>query len=145
MELKDVIEKRRSIRVFQKTDVSNELLEELIVLARKSPSAGAIRGYEAIITREKIIHIDAPVYLVICANLEAYAKRYGDRGRDLYSVQDATIFGAYFQLLLVDRGLVSVWVGAFNEDKIKSALGIKLRPIAIIAIGYANNIRLKIK
>ena len=86
MELKDVIEKRKSIRTFQKTDISNEILEELIALARKSPSAGAIRGYQAIITREKINRIDAPVYLVICTDSEAYTKRYGNRGRDLYSI-----------------------------------------------------------
>lgn len=140
VELKDVIEKRRSVRVFQKTDVPNEILDELIILARKSPSAGAIRGYKVIITREKIIHIDAPIYLVICTDPEAYTKRYGDRGKDLYSIQDATIFGAYFQLLLVDKSLASVWIGAFRENKIKQALHLEehLRPIAIIAIGYAN-------
>ena len=136
MELKDVIEKRKSIRTFQKTDISNEILEELIVLARKSPSAGAIRGYKAIITRENINRIDAPVYLVICTDSEAYTKRYGDRGRDLYSIQDATIFGAYFQLLLVDKGLDSVWIGAFNERKIQQLLNITLRPITILALGY---------
>ena len=137
MELKNVIEKRKSIRSFQKTNILNETIKELIDLARKSPSAGAIRGYETIITREKITHIDAPVYLVIVTNPETYIKRYGDRGESLYSIQDATIFGAYFQLLLVDRGLTSVWIGTFNEDKIKNILNTKLRPIAIIALGYA--------
>jgi nitroreductase len=136
MDIKDVVLKRRSVRVFQKTKVPD--LGELIALARKSPSAGAIRGYETIITEEKIINIDAPVYVVICANPEAYAGRYGDRGRSLYAIQDATIFGAYFQLLLVDKGLASVWIGAFNEGRVKKTLGLKenLRPIAIIALGY---------
>lgn len=139
MRLEEVINKRKSVRSFGNADVPNEILEEIIALARKSPSAGAIRGYKTIITREKIVSIDAPVYLVICANPEAYAPRYGDRGKDLYSIQDATIFGAYFQLLLVDRGLASVWIGAFREGRLKQALNIEenLRPIAIIALGYA--------
>ena len=114
-------------------------MEEIIALARTSPSAGAIRGYKAIITKEKIVRIDAPVYLVICANPEAYVSRYGERGKNLYSIQDATIFGAYVQLLLVDGGLASVWIGAFREDKIKNTLNIEkhLKPIAIIALGHS--------
>jgi len=135
MELIEVIKKRKSVRSFKKDDISNEILNEIISLARKSPSAGAIRGYEAIITRQKLNRIEAPVYLVICANPEAYAK-YGDRGRNLYSIQDATIFGAYLQLILVDKGLASVWIGAFKEEKIKGILNTNLRPIAVIAIGY---------
>jgi len=47
--------------------------------------------------------------------------------------------GAYIQLLLVDWGLASVWIGAFQENKIKKTLQIAkhLRPIAIIALGYS--------
>ena len=138
MELVDVIKKRKSIRTFQKVDVSNEVLEELIALARKSPSAGAIRGYKAIITREKVTRIDAPVYVVICTDTELYAKKYGERGKTLYAIQDATIFGSYFQLLLVNQGLDSCWVGAFKEEKIKKILNLEknLRPIIIIVLGY---------
>jgi nitroreductase len=139
MELINVIKKRKSVRSFKNIDVADETIEELVALAGKSPSAGAIRGYETIITREKIVSVDAPVYLVICANPQAYVPRYGDRGENLYSVQDATIFGAYFQLLLVDKGLASVWIGAFRENRIKQTLHLEenLRPIAIIALGYA--------
>ena len=136
MELKEVIKKRKSIRTFQKVDISNEILEELIALARNSPSAGAIRGYQAIITREKITRIDAPVYLVICTDPEVYAKRYGDRGKTLYAIQDATIFCVYIQLLLLNKGLDSCWIGAFNERKIQQLLNITLRPITILALGY---------
>ena len=136
MNLRDAILKRRSVRHFQTTDVPD--LAEIIALARRAPSAGALRAYETILTKEKISRIDAPMYMVICANPQAYSVRYGERGRDLYSIQDATIFGAYFQLLLVDMGLSSVWIGAFREGRIKSVLKIAehLKPVAIIAIGY---------
>ena len=135
MELIDVINKRKSVRSFQKTEVPD--LKELITLAGKCPSAGGIRGYEAIITKEKVTaQVDAPLYVVICTNPEAYVKRYGDRGKDLFSIQDATIFGAYLQLLLVDKGLSSVWIGAFREERVKKAIGTKLRPIAILCVGY---------
>ena len=135
MNFKDVLEKRHSVRKFQKTTVLAYSLKEIIRLARKCPSAGAIRGYEAIITKKKIVNIDAPVYLVICTNPELYA-RYGERGKTLYSIQDATIFASYIQLIAVNMGLSTVWIGAFRESKIKKMLKIDLRPIAIIPLGY---------
>jgi nitroreductase len=135
MQLKDVIKKRKSVRKFQNREVPD--LTELITLAKTGPSAGGIRGFEVVVTKEKVVYIDAPLYLVICTNSEAYAKRYGDRGRNLYAIQDATICGAYLQLLLVEMGLASVWIGAFRERRVAKALGTNLRPIAAIAVGYA--------
>ncbi len=136
MNLDEVIRKRRSVRSFQEREVPLELLEELVLLAKRSPSAGAIRGYTVVITSERVGPYNAPVYVVICINPEAYAWRYGDRGRELYSIQDAAIFGAYLQLLLVNRGLASVWVGAFKEDRVRKAIDTELRPVAVIAVGY---------
>jgi nitroreductase len=138
MDFKKVIKKRKSVRHFQDIDVPNKDIKEIIKLARKCPSAGAIRRYETIITKKKIVNVNAPVYLVICANPEAYTRKYGERGRDLYSVQDATIFASYIQLAIVNAGLSSVWIGAFRESKIKKILqiGEHLRPVAIIPLGY---------
>ncbi|MFC1622306.1 nitroreductase family protein [Patescibacteria group bacterium] len=136
MNLEEVINKRKSVRKFTNRDVSDELLEEIIVLARKAPSAGAIRGYSTTITREKITHVDAPVYIIIWCDKEKYSPRYGKRGKNLYAIQDATIFGAYIQLLLVEKGLDSVWVGGFREEKVKKMSNTDLFPVAIIALGY---------
>ena len=136
MELKEVISKRKSIRSFQDKEVPD--LTEIIELAKKGPSAGAIRGYQAIVTTEKLVY-NAPVSVVICIDEAAYEKRYGERGRNLYAIQDATIFGAYLGLLLVEWGLCSVWVGAFREDRIKRILGTELKPVAVIAVGYGQD------
>jgi len=133
MEIKDVIIKRESVRSFQDKKIPD--LSEIISLARKCPSAGAIRGFDIIVTKKEIAPYNAPLYAVILTNPEAYA-RYGERGKNLYSVQDATIFGAYFQLLLVDMGLSSVWIGAFRESRVQRDIKTELRPIAIIAVGY---------
>lgn len=135
MNLEEAIGKRRSVRSFQDRDIPDGLLEELITLARRGPSAGAIRGYEAIITREKLAY-GAPVCIVVCIDSEVYGRRYGDRGRDLYAIQDAAIFAAYLGLLLVAAGLASVWVGAFREEKVKRVIGTELRPVAILCVGY---------
>ena len=139
MNLEEVIKKRRSVRKYKSDEVPKEFVERIIDLARTAPSAGGLRSYEVIITKENVTHqVDAPVYLVICADIEKPVARYGNRGRELYSIQDATIFGAYVQLIAVDMGLSSVWIGAFKESGVKNLLYIEdyLRPIAIIALGY---------
>lgn len=136
MELKEVIEKRKSIRHFKDVPVPIKWIEEAIVLAQTGPSAGAIRGWEVILTLEPIGPYEAPAYIVICANQERYGPRYGKRGYDLYSIQDSAIVAAYLQLLLVDIGLDSCWIGAFNEHRVKRAVNAKYRPVILLAIGY---------
>lgn len=140
MNLTDVIYKRHSVRKYRMDmAVPDELVSEIIELAKEAPSAGGMRAYRVFITRLKVTNqVDCPVYLVICSDPDKSASRYGDRGRDLYSLQDATIFGAYVQLVAVDKGLSSVWIGAFNEGRVKKLLDISgnLRPVAIICLGY---------
>lgn len=137
MNLKESIRKRRSVRKYQDKPVPDNIVKEIIELARRAPSAGGLRGYKVFVTNQKMTNqIDAPLYLVVCADPEKYAKGYGDRGRNLYSVQDATIFGAYIQLLAVDYGLATVWVGAFVEGRVRRALKTELRPIVILCLGY---------
>lgn len=139
MNFRAVINKRRSVRKFGNKTVDFELVNKALEIARKCPSAGAIRGYETFVIIDKLVHISAPAYVVICANSQAYEKRYGERGRNLYAIQDATILGAYFQLALVDMGMVSVWVGAFREGKVKRHLNTEFKPVVVIAMGYPTN------
>lgn len=134
MTLDEAITKRRSVRRFQDRPVPD--LRDVLALASKGPSAGGIRGYKAMVTHQRLGPYEAPVYVAICVDQGAYEPRYGGRGRDLYSIQDAAIFGAYLQLLLVDRGLASCWIGAFREGRVQRALGTTLLPVALIAVGY---------
>ncbi len=139
MELKEAVNKRFSIRKYQTKAVPVSLVREIIELAKLAPSAGNLQSYKVVITREKLTNIDAPLNLVICAEPEKSASRYGERGRNLYAIQDATIFASYIQLALVDAGLASCWVGAFREEKLRSLLKIpnNIKPIAIVCVGYA--------
>jgi nitroreductase len=65
-------------------------------------------------------------------------ERFGERGRGLYSVQDATIACAYAQLAATALGLGSVWVGAFDPDEVRKIVGLPeaQQPVAILPIGY---------
>lgn len=138
MDYKKVVNKRYSIRQFRPSQIPENIVREIIDLAKLAPSAGNLQAYKVLIVEEKLTHIEAPLYLVICADCEKSATRYGDRGRNLYAVQDATIFASYLQLAIVDAGLASVWVGAFSERRIRNITNIpqKLKPVAVICLGY---------
>jgi nitroreductase len=137
MDFEEVIKKRHSVRKYGKYSVTNGQIADMAKLAREAPSAGGLRAYKMFISREKLVSIEAPVYIVVCADPDRSATRYGKRGADLYSIQDATIFAAYLQLIAVDRGFATVWVGAFRESRIKRQLKIasNLKPIVVMPIG----------
>lgn len=137
MEFKEVVNKRYSMRQYQTIEVPENLVREIIGLAKLAPSAGNLQSYKVYVTKEKIVY-EAPLSFVICADCDRSAIRYGERGKNLYAIQDATIFGAYLQLAIIDAGLASTWVGAFRESKIRSLLKIpdNLKLVAVITAGY---------
>lgn len=80
---------------------------------------------------------EAPLVLVFCANPSRSAWKYGNRGKSLYSIQDATIACTFAMLTATSLGLGCCWVGGFDEKEVKKVLGIKnLIPVAILSIGY---------
>jgi len=130
------------------------MILEILRLAQLAPSAGNLQAYKVRILKsreekEKLKQatfskqesiVSAPVAFLICADAEESGKRYMERGENLYSIQDATIFTAYVQLAIASLGLVSVWVGAFSEAEVINALSLpkNLRPVAIVPFGYAD-------
>lgn len=63
--------------------------------------------------------------------------KHGGRSK-LFSVQDATIAAAYTQLTVQALGLATVWVGAFDEQKVSeiAKLPADQRPVAMLPIGH---------
>jgi len=158
MEFLEVLKKRRSTRKFLDKDVSDSDIKSIIELANSSPSAGNVQARSVVvikdqITIEKIRTVakglsrfegKIPVILVILAMVEESAQRYEDRGRNLYGIQDATIFAAYLQLVATEKGLSTGWVGNIDEVKVKEILELpeSVKPIAMIPLGYAEEVQL---
>lgn len=153
MDFEEVLRKRHSIRKFRDKKISKKIIERILELANLSPSAGNLQARSVVIVRDRKMKeklseaalrqgfiLEAPVVFIICANLEESAKKYGERGRELYAIQDATIFGAYLQLAITSLGLVSCWVGALDEIELKKILGLPegVKPIAVIPTGFAD-------
>ena len=152
MDLFDAIARRRSIRSFKSTPVTRKDLDTILETINRAPSAGNLQAYEIYLVEDSQKRLalsraaydqeflfQAPVVLVFCTN-PARCKRYRDRGAALYTLQDATIAVAYAQLAATALGLSTCWVGAFDEEKVSSALDLpkELRPVAMLPIGEAD-------
>lgn len=151
MDFAGVVEGRHSVRSFQDRDVESASLEAVLRAARSAPSAGNLQAYRVAVARASSVRrllaraaldqdfvAQAPVVLVFLAEPAASGVKYGRRGETLYATQDATIACAYAQLAVVNAGLGSCWVGAFDGDKVRAALGVEetLRPVALLPLGY---------
>ena len=151
MEFLEVVKARHSIRAFTAKPIEAKL-QVILDAANRAPSAGNLQAYEiyAVAHRAVLVALadaafgqefiaQAPLALVFCANPRRSARRYAQRGTSLYCIQDATIACAYAQLAATALGLASVWVGAFNDDAVREAIGVgaDLLPVAILPIGHA--------
>ncbi len=150
MDVVDAIEGRTSIRVFKADPVDEATVVEGLRLANLAPSAGNLQARDFVIVRDRSTKkllmkaaynqdfIEyAPIVVVFCANLERIA-HYGERGRQLYCLQDVAASVQNMMLFLHGKNLGSVWVGAFDEAKVVEALCLPshTRPVAILPIGH---------
>ena len=148
----ETVRHRHSVRSYQSDlPVEKEKLNAIIETACSAPSAGDLQAYKIIVVsnsekrqalsaaaHDQSFISEAPICLIFCAEPDRSAQKYGDRGRDLYAVQDTTIAAAYAQLAVVAAGMASTWIGYFDETKVKKIIGLEdgVSPIAMLALGY---------
>lgn len=148
MDLTGAIRSRRSIRAFRDEPISEDLLRELVELANWAPSAGNLQSRDFVLVRDPGRKRDlaraadqdfleqAPAVLVVCTNASRVGK-YGKRGRELYMIQDAAAATENFCLAAHERGLGTVWVGAFDEELVRRSLRLPqdVQPVTLVPIG----------
>lgn len=142
---------RSSIRKFIDKEIEKEKLYQVLNIIKTAPSAGNLQAYEVIVIKSSDIKeklseaainqefiTKAPIVLVFVAKAAESFIRYGERGKELYSIQDATIACTYAMLACEAFGISSTWVGAFDEEKVIKLLHCKEEemPIALLPIGY---------
>jgi len=147
----ECIRSRASVRSFRQEKVPDKLIDEILEAAICAPSAGNAQDWEfVVVTRQETkarlaeaawgqdFISRAPVVIVVCTNLRRISSSYGERGSNLYSIQDAAAATQNLLLAAWEKELGCCWVGAFNEEKVREALVLPshARPLAIIPIGY---------
>ncbi len=153
MEVLKAIKERRSIRKFLDKEIPKAAIDALIEAILWAPSAGNLQSRrfyfvsnmdikrnlaKAALNQDFIYQ--APLTVVAC--LDTRIRRYyGERGTELYAVQDVSASIQNLMLEAVELGLGSVWVGAFYEEEVRKILNLPeyLRPISIIPVGYPAN------
>jgi len=151
MDLWKVIEGRYSVRDFGPEEVNESTVNRILEAAIRAPSAGNRQPWHFIVVRygemkRKLAAAaggqdfvgSAPVVIVVCADAERSATRYGDRGRELYCLQDTAAAIEHILLAATALGLGTCWVGAFDEQAAARALSLpgRLRPVAMVPIGH---------
>ena len=150
MEVLEAIKSRRSIRKFQRRDILEGDLKIILEAAIWAPSAGNLQPWEFIIIKNNDLKrkiamaaygqmwiAEAPVVIIVCANIPRTSRYYGERGRTLYCIQDTAAAIQNMLLAAHALGYGGCWVGAFSEEEVKRILEIPehVRPVAIIPIG----------
>lgn len=148
----ETVRRRHSVRQYQSDmPVEPEKLHAILEMACAAPSAGDLQAYRIVVVHgqqerdalrkaanDQAFLSEAPVCLVFCADAARSQERFGERGRSLYAVQDATIAAAYAQLAVVAAGMGSTWIGHFDENEVRDLLGLErgLVPVAMLSVGY---------
>jgi nitroreductase len=150
MDVFEAIKGRRSVREFEPTPIKEADLQKILDAARWAPSAGHCQPLELVVVKDRSqkerlacaargqsFIAEAPVAIVVCANVSRTSRRYGRRGEELYCIQDTAAATQNIHLAAYALGYATCWVGAFDEDEaahvIKAPAG--TRPIAIVPIG----------
>ena len=151
MDFYDVLSKRHSVRKFEGRPVEPEKTGRIISAALSAPSAGNLQAYRICLVRSKEVKdalvpaadyqefiADAPVLLIFCADQRRSESKYGQRGVELYAIQDATIACSYAQLAATAEGLSSVWAGDIDPLEVSRILQLDAFevPVSILLLGY---------
>lgn len=143
----EAVKTRRSVRRYKDISVEKEKLAMILEAARLSPSAKNNQPCHFVVVSDRAIRerllpaytrewfIEAPVIIVACSYPDlAWSRMDGES----YWKVDAAIAVQNMILVAQEIGLGTCWVAAFDEGKVKDALGIpkEVRVIAMVPLGY---------
>ncbi len=151
----------RSTRKFQDKPIEEEKLEEVLEAVRRAPSWANMQCWRLVVVednemKQKLSDLafvesffaplgyssnpaqkgiaQAPVVIVLCAD----PTKSGELWDQQYYMTDAGIASQNLMLAAHSQGLGTVFVGVFEEDKIRSLLQIpqEIRIVGLFPVGY---------
>ena len=160
MDFETVVKRRRMCREFSDREVPQEVIERILELASRYPSAGHTEPQEFIVVhnrrmKEDLAHAaldqmfvaQAPLVIVVVSDVRRSARRYGERGVRLFSIIDGAFVAMLILLAVVEEGLGACFVGSFYDEEVQEVLSLpqEVRPIGIIPIGYCAEVPRKFR
>ena len=145
---------RRSTRKFDRIKVEEWKIDKILAAADTAPTAGNFQGLKIFYiknkkTKEALVeasnkqpYVNAPVVLIFCMDPSRVNLKFPSEILEKFSLQDATLAASYAQIAATGLGLSSIWIGMFDEEKVKSIIRTELRPSSILCIGYPDKKKL---
>lgn len=155
MEVFECIKSRRAVRKFLRKDVPWEQISLILDAGRMAPTAGNLQNFKFVVVldedKKKAIAeacvkqfwiAEASVLIIIIGEPEKAKRFYGERGVNLYTIQNCATAAENMMLEATNLGLGSCWVGAFPEDAIRRILSVpdEYIPYVIIPVGYPDEV-----
>jgi len=144
MDVREVIQARRSIRKYKDKPIPPDTIETILEMARLAPSASNRQPWEFIVVqdrsnRKKIAECckygsflsECSAIIVGCGDTQVTSKWFA---------LDTFISMEHIALAAVEEGLGTCWIGAFDEPEIRELLEIpeNLKIVALMALGVPN-------
>ncbi len=150
-----LLDARHSVRSYTGADVTEAQLDELLKSAVKVPNAcnmqswhfftlagnkAASGAYPDVYHNEWIKNAGA--LIIVCTDSESIVGRFGERGENLFALQDTAAATLAIMLKAREMGLGTCWVGAFDEVAVvsKYCIPARYRPVALIPVGYEDSV-----
>lgn len=149
MGILEIIKERRSVRRYRPDPIPEEAILRVLDAARFSPSGKNLQPWKFIIVKDKALkrHLaeasnrqffiaEAPVIIVACGFPDRCYSRMGNYMKS-WPV-DVAIAVEHMILQAQEEGLGTCWVGAFEEEKVKSLLNVPegVKVLALTPLGY---------
>lgn len=147
MEVKEAILQRYSVRNYLEKPVPEDLLLEILDLARMAPSARNSQLWKIIVVREKKLREELMVASfnqsfiaqapVVLAGVSLKPEWIMTCEVPAYAVDLAIVFD-HITLMATSLGLGTCWIGAFSQPKVKKILDIpeEYKVMGLLPLGY---------
>jgi nitroreductase len=146
MDIYEAIRTRKSVRSFLDRPVEREKLQRILEAARLAPSACNNQEWRFVVVtdreRRKMLAAaagqgfvgQAPVVLACCAETDG---RLMPCGLQRFPI-DVAIAIDHLTLAAAAKGLGTCWIGAFDPDRVREALGIprSIQVVELLPLGY---------
>jgi len=145
VEFMEVVRRRRSVRKYRPDPVPQAKLDRMLEAARLAPSwANGQCWTFVVVTDAKVKNAlagagnewieEAPAIIAACAD----PAKSGEKGDQGYYLLDIGIAMEHLILAAADEGLGTCWIGWFDEQKAREALGVptEARVVALTPVGY---------
>lgn len=149
MNFLELAKDRYSVRKYKNKDIPSDILDRIIEAGMYAPTACNNQPQKIYVakSRDAIDKLkectpytfDAPVVMVIGYDVTRSWQNKRMPGYESGET-DSAIVTTHMMLSAWDEGIGSCWVGVFNSDEVKKALGLpeNIRVTALMPMGYAD-------